>query len=265
MTDLLFDIVFTGKLAGGIEPSAVKQKVAQLFKLDTEKVDRLFQGKPVTLKKNLEQVAAKKYQKILMQIGMVVELRQQHSMLDVGHQQPQPPFKAHQQRERPNSGRLALSVSKPEGYIGQLRADPSKPIRPLAPGISAQTLLRDFPPVETWTLDAPGTRLSPLSQTSAASSAGASFDVMPQQGNILRPDEVPPLVIADIDFSILDSLSVNAAGEYLILEDEYTPPQQREIDTSHLSVAPAEGYLLKESERPALEPARVYTGDLSLE
>ena len=54
MPDSLFDIVFTGQLAEGFELAAVKQKVSQLFKLDADKTNRLFLGKPVTLKKNLE-------------------------------------------------------------------------------------------------------------------------------------------------------------------------------------------------------------------
>lgn len=42
--------------------------------MDAQKVESLFRGDARTLKKNLDESAAKKYQKILTQIGMVVSV-----------------------------------------------------------------------------------------------------------------------------------------------------------------------------------------------
>lgn len=72
-----FDIVFTGNIAEGFTLADVKRKAAQVFKMDDGKVDTLFQSKARTLKKNLDESAANKYQKILSQIGMVVLVQPQ--------------------------------------------------------------------------------------------------------------------------------------------------------------------------------------------
>ncbi len=76
MSDALFDIVFSGRIVDGFDESIVKEKVAQLFKLDTSKVDELFQSAPVVLKPKVDKAAAKKYDELLSRIGMIVELRE---------------------------------------------------------------------------------------------------------------------------------------------------------------------------------------------
>lgn len=275
MPDSLFDIVFTGQLAEGFELAAVKQKVSQLFKLDADKTDRLFLGKPVTLKKNLEKNAAQKYQKILTQIGMNIRLREQQANEPVVPPSDTPvkvsakvPEKIPVTQAQPEKTKPTPTADEKSGQptSSQPNVDQSSPAQPLSVGDSAKTLLKDFPPVETWQLDKPGVRLSPLPPKAAAVEPDTALDVTPQQGNILRPDEIPPLVIADIDFSVLDSLKVNEVGEYLIPPSERAPDPIVDIDTSHLSVEPAGGYLLKKEERPdPPKPPLVDFSGLSLE
>lgn len=63
-------IVFSGKLADGAEPAAVRRKVAQLFRLhDKSTLDRLFSGNPVVIRKNLDATGARKIRDALRKAG----------------------------------------------------------------------------------------------------------------------------------------------------------------------------------------------------
>jgi hypothetical protein len=69
-----FDIVFRGDIQFGQNLNDVKLKLQQLFKIDAVKVDALFSGKPVVLKRGLDKASAEKYQDVLTKAGAMVEL-----------------------------------------------------------------------------------------------------------------------------------------------------------------------------------------------
>jgi hypothetical protein len=64
-----FSVVLTGKLADGFELPQVKDNIAGLFKLAPEKVDRLFCGKPVALKRGVDKAQAMKLRNALARAG----------------------------------------------------------------------------------------------------------------------------------------------------------------------------------------------------
>lgn len=64
-----FSVVLTGKLADGFELSQVKDNIAGMFKLAPEKVDRLFGGKPVALKRGVDKAQAMKLRNALARAG----------------------------------------------------------------------------------------------------------------------------------------------------------------------------------------------------
>lgn len=70
----MFDVVFRGDIVMGHNLPDVKLRLQQLFKTDTAKIDALFSGRPVPLKKNLDEVSAKKYQVALTRAGAEVSL-----------------------------------------------------------------------------------------------------------------------------------------------------------------------------------------------
>jgi hypothetical protein len=69
-----FDIVFRGDIQFGQNLNDVKLKLQQLFKIDAVKVDALFSGKPVVLKRGLDKTSAEKYQDVLTKAGAIVDL-----------------------------------------------------------------------------------------------------------------------------------------------------------------------------------------------
>lgn len=75
MPENLFDIVFRGDLMPGHQLSDVKMRLAQLFKIDIARVEPLFSGAAVALKRNVDEATAHKYQTVLRKAGANVELR----------------------------------------------------------------------------------------------------------------------------------------------------------------------------------------------
>ncbi len=69
-----FDIIFRGDIVLGHQLAAVKARLQQLFKVDAAKVDSLFTGRPVPLKRNLDEASANKYRDVLINAGAMVEV-----------------------------------------------------------------------------------------------------------------------------------------------------------------------------------------------
>ncbi|RJG12247.1 DUF805 domain-containing protein [Pseudomonas cavernicola] len=72
MTDARFKIVFTGELMPAVTLDTVKDNLARLFKSDRSKIDGLFSGNAVALKRDLTESEADKYLAALQNAGAKV-------------------------------------------------------------------------------------------------------------------------------------------------------------------------------------------------
>ncbi len=72
MTDTRYKIVFAGELMPAAALDAVKDNLARLFKSDLAKIDGLFTGSPVALKRDLSDAEADKYVAALQNAGAKV-------------------------------------------------------------------------------------------------------------------------------------------------------------------------------------------------
>lgn len=69
MSDKTFAVVFSGKIVEGASVDRVKQNVARMFKVEVAKIERLFTGARVAIKKGIDETTAKKYQLALRKAG----------------------------------------------------------------------------------------------------------------------------------------------------------------------------------------------------
>ena len=69
-----FDIIFRGDIVFGHQLADVKARLQQLFKADAAKIDALFSGRPVPLKRKLDEATAQKYRDTLIKAGAMVEI-----------------------------------------------------------------------------------------------------------------------------------------------------------------------------------------------
>lgn len=74
MSDQQFDIIFRGDIVFGHQLADVKARLQQLFKADAAKVEALFSGRPVPLKRGLDQASAQKYKEALIKAGAQVDI-----------------------------------------------------------------------------------------------------------------------------------------------------------------------------------------------
>jgi hypothetical protein len=212
----LFDIVFTGDIAASFVLLEVKKKVAQRFKMDERKVDALFKGRAVTLKKNLDSTAAKKYQKILTQMGMVVLI---------------------QPRAKAVSAIQQANITSPENtrqdVLAPKAGDTNNDSRESSPD---------------WALDEVGVLLSEPSPV-MPNIASPNYTLTSPMGNILTPEEMPAPIAAPDD-SALSDVTIKTAGQSLLDEAEKaTVTEEPSVDLSHLSAETVGGDLLAENEK----------------
>lgn len=69
-----YDLVFKGELAKGIELEQARRNLGALFKLDGPKLNALFSGKSITIKKKLDFETASKYRIAIKKAGALVEV-----------------------------------------------------------------------------------------------------------------------------------------------------------------------------------------------
>lgn len=70
----MYDIIFRGDILPGQQLSDVKERLSRLFKTDPAKINALFSGAAVPLKRNLDQATAEKYRLVLKQAGADVQV-----------------------------------------------------------------------------------------------------------------------------------------------------------------------------------------------
>jgi uncharacterized protein YbjQ (UPF0145 family) len=71
-----YNIVFEGKTVPGKEIDLVKKALMNILKADEQSIDRLFSGKRVLIRKNVEASTAKKFRKAFEDVGAVCNLEQ---------------------------------------------------------------------------------------------------------------------------------------------------------------------------------------------
>lgn len=87
MSEELFDLVFRGEIVKNIDEKLARKNVQQLFKIPVAKVDALFSGKPVVLKRGLNMEVANKYRVAIKKAGALVNVVAQAAPAQQGDSQ----------------------------------------------------------------------------------------------------------------------------------------------------------------------------------
>ena len=75
MSDQLFEVAFSGRISAGADLNEVRARVARMFNADAAKIEQLFSGKRIVIKKNIDQATAAKYQTAMNRAGAECEVR----------------------------------------------------------------------------------------------------------------------------------------------------------------------------------------------
>jgi len=69
-----YHLVFRGELTGTVPEETVRDNLAQVFRMSRERVAALFGGKPVVIKRNVDEATARKFEAAFRKAGAVCEL-----------------------------------------------------------------------------------------------------------------------------------------------------------------------------------------------
>lgn len=74
MVDARYDVLFSGELKAGVDPFAVRARIQEMFKLSDQAADRLFSGRKIAVKRDLDLAKATKFRNAFLQAGALVQL-----------------------------------------------------------------------------------------------------------------------------------------------------------------------------------------------
>lgn len=202
----------------------VKQRLAKLFKADAQKIDALFTGRAVPLKRNLDQATAEKYQAVLAQAGAQVSLQGA-------------------------DGGTAVKTPTAKAAEPSPHSQPTPAAKPAAK------------PAAGFTLAPVGTLLgAPRQQPQVAIADLSQFTLRAMDGELLDESEkpqAPAVAVAVGDYDIAD------AGADLLTAAERERPPLPEIEAGDFDIAEPGADLL-EGHHQTPPPPQVRAGDWEL-
>lgn len=221
MNPIEFDIIFRGDVVVGHQLQDVKQRMQQLFKTDATKIDALFTGRPVPLKRNLDEATANKYRDVLLKAGAQVEVRPSGELNPAAARPTAQPESA-----SANQSKTALWTLAPVGSV--LLAPTEKPkVIPVSVDTSAISLR----PAGGNLLDATEVKPAPTSEVRAP-----NFEVAVLGADLIDSDEKTDLPLVEIEGMDWDLAEI---GADLLSADEKPAPAAPLKNISDFGLAPA--------------------------
>ncbi len=235
MSSERFDIIFRGDILPGHTLSDVKQRLAQLFKADEARINALFVGSAVPLKRDLDQQAAEKYQAVLTKVGADVSVRPAGQLQ--AKQAPRPRSEAPVTGSKPTTlqERLAAIELPPE----KVAFDPKAEIYDPDTGWSVAALGAEL-------LEAAG-RVAP--EVPVIDTSNLSLRLT--EGNLVDAVELPRSASVTIN---TPDYGIAAVGAELLREDEKPIMATLPIAISDFGVAPPGSNLGQITAPPAPPP-----------
>ena len=271
MSEPLFDIVFRGDIVIGHNIQDVKQRLSQLFKIDASKVDALFAGGAVPLKRKVDQATADKYKGVLAKAGAQVQIRPAE---DGQSAKPQPkprPVRPTSQigageQESPTKKltlkeRLAQQAAE-EAKAEKTQAKKAKPETVAATTTSGNEI--EYQP------NSVGLTLAPVGSILGAGTQSevkpvqvdvSAISLKPMEGDLLEANEKKPDPQPTVQAG---NYAVAEVGADLLKAEERPPVTEVTIEFTDFDIAEVGADLLEAAHKLALPEVEINTDDFSL-
>ena len=239
-----FDIIFRGDLMPGFQLADVKRNLAALFKADTGRIDALFNGAAVPLKRDLDEATAQKYLAVLKKAGADVQLATAGS---VGAARRRPATPTPQAQPGVSPPVIAQPSMQERLASTQQAAAAPQPETSSEPAVTAAVEKTD----SGFSLAPIGAALveTPAPQALVAPATG-HLSLRAQEGNLVDDAEIKrprPVVVAELDVGLRE------AGASLLDESERQVPVTVAVADLAVDLAPT-GSDLGQIRRPAPPP-----------
>lgn len=226
----LFNVVFSGQIAGTADPAAVRANVGKLFNASEAVLDKLFSGQPVAIKKMVDQATAMQLRARMKQAGADVRIV---------------PVDA---EGRPLAAAAGAAAPRPATtpVAAATTAAPRPATTPAAtaPAASARPAAAPSP--------------TPPAAAPKPATTGGDWALKPV-GSILSDPAPPPPPPPDIS-----GITVAPGGGNLVKPGEIARPAPVQVDISGLAMAAPGTDVLKEEERRRVEPVQVDLSGISM-
>ena len=232
MAEERYNLVFKGETVKGVALEQAKVNLGKLFKVSGVKLDALFSGKSIVLKRNLEFDTASTYRVAIKKAGCRVDV------IEVQGAVTQPPV-----AQPRSSGKAVFGASDPsymqtESEIATHdKANQSGDLQDQQPA---------EPVVEEIVAGLPASEKPVTPEVLPDVSEMDEFGLAPVGADILTPQErqVPPLPVIEVA-----NISIQDLGEDLLSENEKSKFVPADIDVSELDIAPVGADVLTPDER----------------
>ncbi|MES9850977.1 MAG: hypothetical protein ABW170_04010 [Candidatus Thiodiazotropha sp. L084R] len=221
-----YDVYFSGALLKDSDPEKVKRKIGAMFKLEGDRLERLFSGKPMPIKRGVDMDRAIKYRVAFRDAGGLVDI------VPTGQPAPtpKPPAPARpQQTQTENS--VAADKTQPltlaDGPLEVPQEPPHKEI--IAPDYPLSS--NDGFDLSDCTVEPPPQEIPDIS----------TLDLTKPGSQLDETAEPEPL---EIDTTALE---LDSSDDDL---DDQTPPEPPVIDTHSLSLSAANQGSLEDCQTP---------------
>jgi hypothetical protein len=232
-----YDVYFSGVCLKSADPDEVKRKVGAMFKLEGKKLERLFSGKPVPIKRGLDMDQAVKYRVAFRDAGALVDI------VPEGQPAPTPkpaPAARPETPQPPQPKPVETTATAPQTSSGLSLAD-----GPLPPQQGAEATVIETP--DYGLSEAKGFNLSDCApQVEPAPIPDTTQMDLDKPGVTI--DETPSAEPLEIDTSALE---VDDTDEDL---DQTPPAEEPAININGLSMSEAKQGSLEDCQKP-VEPA----------
>jgi hypothetical protein len=265
-----FDIIFRGDIVFGHQLADVKLRLQQLFKADAAKVDALFSGRPVPLKRGLDQASAEKYKEALTRAGAQVDIvaagETKSASAPVARPVPTPPVSTPVLAAAPLTlaQRLELQAAADKEAAEKATLKREQGEREQAARDAAQGVKPSTAP-SSWSLAPVGSYMLQPTEHAIAEPAAIDTSTMSlrpaEAGNILDANEQPPEPVATV---IAPNFDVAEAGADLVRADEKMDLPLLEIELEDWGLADLGEDLISATEKPQIAIPVIHIPDVGL-
>lgn len=230
----LFDVIFRGDIAPGHQLLDVKAKMAKLFKADMARIDALFVGGAIALKKNLDQATAEKYQAVLKNAGADVQLAEAGKIgkKKSVQKKPAPAVKAASPAEQPMTlqQRLAAQEAEREQQEARAREEADRAAQQASAATQDSDSGFTLAPVGAELLE--GVEKEELPEVVVDIS---QMTLRPQEGDLVDDNE--RFVVEPVSVQI-ENYGLSELGDDLLHEDEKQSLPLVEVAVPEVDIAP---------------------------
>jgi len=252
MSEQQFDIIFRGDIVLGHQLTDVKMRLQQLFKADAAKIDALFSGKPVPLKRGLDQASAQKYKDALVKAGALVDVIVVGDIASTEILVEPRPIATNTAPTAP----LTLAQRLQQQEVTTKETEQKQPVVEVKVQVASSTSSLSLAPmgVDLLNADEKHTEHRSNIDTSGISlraEGGNLVDASEQYHAPIVPVRVPSLVVAEV-------------GADLVRADEKINLPLAEIELDNWTIAEAGTDLIAAAEKPAVETSVIVIPDVEL-